>query len=93
VIAGRPVGDLPEAARPENRPAVPAVRASDADREHVAAGLQAAFAEGRLTMPELGERLAAAYAAGTDAELAALMRDLRAVAPQAGTGRARHRPR
>jgi hypothetical protein len=46
--------------------------------------LQAAFAEGRLTMPELEERLAAAYAAGTDAELAALMRDLRAVAPQAG---------
>jgi len=57
---------LPEAARPEDRPAVPAVRASDADRDRVAAALHAAFAEGRLTMPELEERLAGAYAAGND---------------------------
>jgi len=48
---------LPEAARPEDRPAVPAVRASDADRDRIAVALQAAFAEGRLTMPELEERL------------------------------------
>jgi len=33
-------------------------------------------------MPELEERLASAYAAGTDAELAAVIRDLRASAPQ-----------
>src|ERR1035441_7351567 len=78
------MGNLPEAVGPENRPVVPAVRASDADRERVAVALQAAFAEGRLTMPELEERLAAAYAAGTDAELATIMHDLRASTPQPG---------
>jgi hypothetical protein len=74
--------DLPEAVGPENRPVVPAVRASDADRERVAVALQAAFAEGRLTMPELEERLAAAYAADTGAELAPIVHDLRASTPQ-----------
>ncbi len=69
---------------PENHPDVPAVRASDADRDRVAAALQAAFAEGRLSMPELDERLAAAYAAGTGTELATIMQDLRASAPQPG---------
>ena len=78
------MGNLPEAVGPENRPVVPAVRASDADRERVAVALQAAFAEGRLMMPELEERLAAAYAAGTDAELATIMHDLRASTPQPG---------
>lgn len=63
---------------------VPVVRASDGDRERVAVALQAAFAEGRLTMPELEERVAAAYAAGTDAELATILHDLRAPAPQPG---------
>jgi hypothetical protein len=76
--------NLPAAAEPEHGPVRPAVRASDADRDRVAAGLQAAFAEGRLTMPELEERLAAASAAGTDAELAALMDDLRGFALEAG---------
>jgi hypothetical protein len=57
---------------------------SDADRERVAVVLQAAFAEGRLTMPELDERLAAAYAAKTDAELATVTRDLGTSAPQPG---------
>jgi hypothetical protein len=33
-------------------------------------------------MPELEERLAGAYAAGTDVELAAVIRDLRASTPQ-----------
>jgi hypothetical protein len=71
---------------PEDRPVVPAVRASDADRERVAAALQAAFGDGRLTMQELDERLSAAYAAGTDAELATIMHDLRASAAQPGDG-------
>lgn len=75
---------MPEAAGPENRPAVPAARASDADRERVATALQAAFAEGRLTKPELEERLAATYAARTDAELGTVMHDLRAATPQPG---------
>jgi hypothetical protein len=76
--------NLPEAVGPENRPVVPAVRASDADRERVALALQAAAADGRLTMSELEERLTAAYAAATDTELAAIMRDLRASAARAG---------
>ena len=78
------MGNLPEGVGPENRLVVPAVRASDADRERVAVALQAAFAEGRLTMPQLEERLAAAYAAETDAELATIMYDLRASTPQPG---------
>ena len=76
--------NAPEAVGPDHHPDVPAVRASDADRDRVAAALQAAFAEGRLTMPELDKRLGAAYAAGTGAELAAIMRDLRASGPQPG---------
>jgi hypothetical protein len=63
---------------------VPAVRASDADRERVAVALQAAFAEGRLTMPQLEERLATAYAAATIAELSTVVADLRASTPQPG---------
>lgn len=91
---GSPTGNLPEAAGPENRPVVPAVRASDADRERVAAALQAAFAEGLLTMPELEERLTAACAAETDAELATILHDLRASAHHSqATGQARHPPR
>ena len=78
------MGNAPEAAGPENSPAVPAARASDADRERVVAALQAAFAEGRLTKPDLEERLAAAYAGQTDAELATVLHDLRASAPSAG---------
>jgi hypothetical protein len=78
------VGNLPEATGPQKRPVVPPVRVSDADRERVAVVLQAAFAEGRLTMPELDERLAAAYAAKTDAELATVTRDLGTSAPQPG---------
>jgi Domain of unknown function (DUF1707)/Cell wall-active antibiotics response 4TMS YvqF len=78
------VGNLPEAAGPQKRPVRPAVLVSDADRERVAVVLQTAFAEGRLTMPEMEERLAAAYAARTDAELATVVRDLGTSAPQPG---------
>src|SRR5260370_22793033 len=42
---------------------VPQTRASDADRDAAAALLGGAFAEGRLTADEHGERLNAAYAA------------------------------
>jgi hypothetical protein len=82
------LGSSPESAGSEIRPEVPAVRATDADRDRVAAGLQAAFAEGRLTMPELEERVAAAYAAVTDVDLAAITRDLRASMPPPGDGSA-----
>ncbi len=48
------------------------VRASDADRERVVALLQVAFAEGRLTRDEFGERIGGALTARTHADLAAL---------------------
>src|ERR1700722_338765 len=79
------MGNLPEAVGPQKRPVEPAVRVSDADRERVAVVLQAAFAEGRLTKPELEERLAAACAATTDPELGTVVDDLRTSAPQPGT--------
>ena len=53
-----------------------AVRASDAEREQTVALLQDGFADGRLTQAELEERVAAAYAARTTAELSELTADL-----------------
>jgi hypothetical protein len=55
---------------------VRSVRASDADRERAAAQLSAQAAEGRLTPQELDERLEAAYAARTQADLDRLVADL-----------------
>jgi hypothetical protein len=52
------------------------MRASDQDREEVAALLGDAFAAGRLTQDELDERCAAAYAARTWGELDDLTADL-----------------
>ena len=52
------------------------MRASDSDREKVAERLSRHAAEGRLDHDELEERVAAAYAAKTEAELAELTRDL-----------------
>jgi hypothetical protein len=54
----------------------PALRASDADRDAVAARLRAAHTEGRLTVEELYERLDAALAARTMGDLAPLTADL-----------------
>jgi hypothetical protein len=59
---------------PEDR--VTGLRASDADREHVAELLGRAFAEGRLTTEEHSERLEAVYAAKTMGELRPLVVDL-----------------
>jgi hypothetical protein len=59
---------------PEDR--VPGLRASDADREHVADLLGRAFAEGRLSTEEHSERLEAVYAAKTMGELRPLVVDL-----------------
>jgi hypothetical protein len=53
-----------------------AIRASDAERDRVEARLQHHYAEGRLTLPELEERVAGAYQAGTRAQLDALVADL-----------------
>ncbi|WNV76488.1 DUF1707 domain-containing protein [Geodermatophilus sp. DSM 44513] len=54
----------------------PALRASDTDRQATVAHLQRALAEGRLETWEFDERAGAAYAAGTLADLAALVADL-----------------
>jgi hypothetical protein len=52
------------------------LRAGNADRERVVAQLNAAFAEGRLDVGELDERVTAAYAAKTLGELVPLTADL-----------------
>jgi hypothetical protein len=52
------------------------VRTSDAEREAVAARIQSAGGEGRLTLAETEERLAAVYAARYRHELASLTTDL-----------------
>ena len=54
----------------------PALRASDADREHAVALLREHAAAGRLTLEEFTERMSSAYAALTNEELAELTRDL-----------------
>jgi uncharacterized protein DUF1707 len=52
------------------------LRASDGDRDAVAAVLREAAAEGRLGLDELDERLTAVYAAKTYADLEPITRDL-----------------
>jgi hypothetical protein len=54
----------------------PNLRASDAEREATVRLLRDHGAAGRLDVEELEQRLEAAYAAGTGAELDALLRDL-----------------
>lgn len=51
--------------------APPELRASDADREHIAQALSAHLASGRLTLLEFEERVGAAYAAQTLGQLRA----------------------
>jgi hypothetical protein len=55
---------------------LPAVRASDAEREQLVARLRDASAEGRLTLEEFVERMTRAYEARTHAELDELVYDL-----------------
>lgn len=54
----------------------PELRASDADREQTAELLRRAAGEGRLTVDELDDRLAEAFAARTRTELEALVADV-----------------
>lgn len=54
----------------------PRVRASDDDREQVAALLRRGLADGRLTMAEFDERLDACFAARTLGDLDKLLADL-----------------
>ena len=55
---------------------LPALRASDADREHTAELLRHAAGEGRLTVDELEERLSSVYETRTQRELEALVADV-----------------
>jgi hypothetical protein len=52
------------------------LRAADADRQQVADLLKASVDEGRLTLHEYDERIAATYAARTYAELMVIVEDL-----------------
>src|SRR5215469_15099681 len=58
----------------------PNIRVGDAEREAMAAQLREHYADGRLTLDELNERLDQAFAARTRAELDVVMRDLPHVA-------------
>ena len=68
------------------------VRIGDADREAITAQLREHYADGRLTLDELNERLDQTFAAKTKADLDVVMRDLPHVArpftdaPAAGFG-------
>src|SRR4051794_4768558 len=55
---------------------MPPLRASDADRERVAARLREHYGDGRLSDDDLSQRVEAAYRAGTTSELAVLTADL-----------------
>src|SRR5205823_12434496 len=55
---------------------LPAIRASDAEREQAVVRLRDASVEGRLTLEEFTARMTVAYEARTHDELAALVRDL-----------------
>jgi Domain of unknown function (DUF1707) len=55
---------------------LPALRASDADREHTAELLRRAAGEGRLDVDELEERLNTVYATRTQRELEVLVADV-----------------
>ena len=58
------------------------LRVADADRDRVAERLRRAAGEGRLAPEELEERLEAAFAARTQADLAPLVADLPAEPPR-----------
>ncbi|HEY2206302.1 MAG TPA: DUF1707 domain-containing protein [Pseudonocardia sp.] len=89
-------GEQPSPARPGEQPAerrrAPGVLASDAERERIAETLRQAAGEGRLTLAELDERLAAGYAARWRGELPPLVADLPAPEPERGPGPMRGRP-
>lgn len=63
------------------------IRASDADRDRVAARLREHFAEGRLTHEELDERLTAALNAKTYGDLRRVLVDLPEPGPVLAPGR------
>jgi hypothetical protein len=65
------------------------LRAADSDRQQIADQLKGALDEGRLSLHEYDDRVAAAYAAQTYAELLVIVQDL----PRPGTSAAEVRAR
>ncbi|WP_158841689.1 DUF1707 SHOCT-like domain-containing protein [Saccharothrix deserti] len=84
----------PQTRTPQTRTPQPGLplRASDTDREHTATRLRDAVGEGRLTLAEADERIAAAYTAVHHHDLAALTADLPAPPPPPAAPE-RRRPR
>jgi Domain of unknown function (DUF1707) len=74
-------------------PAAPNLRASDEDRERVVEALTDHCAAGRLTLDELPERVARAYAATTLRELTGVTADLPDRRPAAPAERPQRAPR
>jgi Domain of unknown function (DUF1707) len=62
------------------------LRVGDADREATAAQLREHYADGRLTLDEVNERLDQTFAAKTKADLNTVMRDLPQTAPPGSGG-------
>jgi hypothetical protein len=62
------------------------VRVGDADRDAVAAQLREHYADGRLTLEELNERIDQTFAAKTKADLNTVMRDLPHATTRPGPG-------
>jgi hypothetical protein len=67
---------------------LPAIRASDADRDRTVALLRDHAMQGRLTLEEFSDRISTAYLARTTVELEELIRDLPSAEQPVGT---RHR--
>jgi hypothetical protein len=67
---------LSRVAREDHQASAPGVRAGDADRDAAAAALGEHFAQGRLTLEELGARLDATLTATTHGQLSLAARDL-----------------
>jgi hypothetical protein len=70
------MSDTPLMETQSGRPEPTPLRASDAERERVAAMVREGAAEGRITLEELSERLELAYAARTRPDLEAVVEDL-----------------
>jgi DUF1707 SHOCT-like domain/Winged helix DNA-binding domain len=82
-----------QAAGHAQQPPAPGMRAGDADRAAAAAALGEHFAQGRLTLDELSERLDATLTATTHGELAEVARDLPDVTVFPVTAKAQAWPR
>jgi class 3 adenylate cyclase len=79
-VRGEPPAPQPRSHAPpatlDSPVTAPALRVADTDRERVGATLREHCVEGRLTLEEFSVRLDELYCARTEAELAAVLRDL-----------------